>query len=370
MSPFTALPVDVQAIVFGHLQKPDLVSIIKTHRAFAGEAERYLYRSISLPVQSTVAAPFHREDPRHFMPVVEDDIVPWKSDRWDDSREQLWLRAGHSGVMTPADFRFPIDSPHVPQEYYEEWLDPIIFDNLKNLDLGKFAIMPRTIQKLLTHTKNLERLALTLRELYTTNDEHVVDLLKASKDTVRELTLREPTTADFANFGLSIAHADFTAFTHLTVLRITSSLWYNTTTVIPNTRDADFAWKRENRAAVRIHWLLPLSLVELEIQFNYPQAIFAKGASYHAQLKHLPEKLQVKGCQWFMNILQHQYRLPRLLRFRPVEVMDPFAPLQNLDVCPHEMQAKRVPVAYTPPKSVQMAFELAGVQLDTQVLPL
>jgi hypothetical protein len=136
------------------------------------------------------------------------------------------------------------------------------------------------------------------------------------------------------------------AFTHLTTLRVALSLWFNNAILFPNAPIDGYVYKRENRLACQIHTLLPPSLKELEIQFMWPDVVFAKRANYHAQFPTTPARIQIKGCEWFMDLLQHGNELPALERLSLVEVVDVYD-RQNDTLLPRAVTEENVREKYT-----------------------
>jgi hypothetical protein len=145
------------------------------------------------------------------------------------------------------------------------------------------------------------------------------------------------------------------AFTHLTTLRVASSLWFNNAIFFPDAPIDGYVYKRENRLACQIYTLLPPSLKELEIQFMWPHVVFAKRANYHAQFPTTPARIQIKGCEWFMDLLQHGNELPALVRLSLVEVVDVYD-RQNDTLLPRGVTEENVREKYTPPDVVQLVW--------------
>ncbi|KAF2118426.1 hypothetical protein BDV96DRAFT_385872 [Lophiotrema nucula] len=61
---FTAIPNDIQHSIFSYLSRPDLLSIVKTHRQFMVEGQRFLFRSVKLRAQVTTSASSGWQDQR------------------------------------------------------------------------------------------------------------------------------------------------------------------------------------------------------------------------------------------------------------------------------------------------------------------
>jgi hypothetical protein len=49
----TKLSNELLDAIFADLGKADLLSIVKTHRVFYDSAQRYLFRTVNIPAQST-----------------------------------------------------------------------------------------------------------------------------------------------------------------------------------------------------------------------------------------------------------------------------------------------------------------------------
>jgi hypothetical protein len=168
--------------------------------------------------------------------------------------------------------------------------------NITHVDFGTFAYRPEAFQKLLSKATNIKDFSTTIQALHNRSGIHFVDIMKGVKDTIEVLGLYETPWLQLARHALPINHGDFTAFKQqLRHLRITSALWYSESTRIPNTFETGFVWKQENRLAARVYSFLPSSLQELEIQFEFPSRIFARGWNYNQQFELAPVSLQIKG---------------------------------------------------------------------------
>ncbi|KAF2030075.1 hypothetical protein EK21DRAFT_112366 [Setomelanomma holmii] len=99
-----ALSSEIQTIVFGFLDRGDLVNIIKTHRELKAQAERLLYRHVVLPFQSTTTAPFNRN--KH-LTETEDDYLPTANNRLHQRDEQHQANRSASGPATLIPYQLP-----------------------------------------------------------------------------------------------------------------------------------------------------------------------------------------------------------------------------------------------------------------------
>lgn len=117
----TALPDELKAKVFGFLEQSDLFNVILAHRLLQAEAERCLYRSSTLPAQSTIAPAFLRRSVNFSTLEIETwpeaDTWPTEDHRWDFRREQQRAAWGTTGILHPAWFKLPQDAFSVPQPY-------------------------------------------------------------------------------------------------------------------------------------------------------------------------------------------------------------------------------------------------------------
>ncbi|KAI4920439.1 hypothetical protein J4E85_009206 [Alternaria conjuncta] len=108
----TTLSNDVLDQIFEDVDRKDLLSLIKTHRVFHKSAQRLLFQSIDLPVQSTLAPPFvqggHAAEVSH---------LPTPQDRQDPDEEPLRYRREPLPLLPPV--FLPLEDYQIPKEYRE-----------------------------------------------------------------------------------------------------------------------------------------------------------------------------------------------------------------------------------------------------------
>ncbi|KAI4647695.1 hypothetical protein J4E93_004105 [Alternaria ventricosa] len=108
----TALSNDILDQIFEDVDQKDLLSLIKTHRVFHKSAQRLLFQSIDLPVQSTLAPPFvqggHAAEVSH---------LPTPQDRTDPDEEPLRYRREPKPLLPPV--FLPLEDYQIPIEYRE-----------------------------------------------------------------------------------------------------------------------------------------------------------------------------------------------------------------------------------------------------------
>jgi hypothetical protein len=127
-----SMPADCQAPILSHLNRPDLLSLTRTHRSLRHEVERQLYRSVVLPVQSTTAPPLRTlPTGRQCVEVLdhesrlEDDTIP-RYDHGEFGMQDGWWSdmptASHHGatVIAPTIFKLPADYIRIPHQLQVE----------------------------------------------------------------------------------------------------------------------------------------------------------------------------------------------------------------------------------------------------------
>jgi hypothetical protein len=124
-------------------------------------------------------------------------------------------------------------------------------------------------------------------------------------------------------------------------------------------------WKKQDRCAARGYNLLPPSLRRLEIQFMWPEVIFAAGEGLHAQFPLTPYATQLKGFGWIKEFAEQKQRkegvLPELECLRLIEVRGTkqLFCVTDPDILPAD--------TYSPPEVIREAFEDAEIELVIQL---
>jgi hypothetical protein len=228
---------------------------------------------------------------------------------------------------------------------------------------------PIATGRLLGHAKNLQSLLITITSLhaYPTHIRSVgaiplatvIDILEVNTglaSSLKELALLEPLYAHFTNPAVQVyhsIHADFSFLKHLQVLKITLAFWYNRTCELPNAPKNAWMWKKQDRCAVRAYSLVPLLLRELEIQFMWPEVVFASGEGLHEQFLLTSHTTQLKGFGWIREFADQKQRregvLPELGCLRLTEF--------------RENSGYRTPSPSSPPELMREVFEGAGIEL-------
>lgn len=260
-----------------------------------------------------------------------------------------------------------------PHGIIHNWLEPGSLPNLTHFNSGTFQISPLALGKLLGQTKNLESLLLTIDCLYAYQNDiippswrptpptppTIIDVLKANPElpsTLKELSLLEPPNAPFREHPYPTFPADFSFLKNLQVLKVTSSLWYNTAIDLPNSAKKTWVWQKQDRCAAAAYTLVPPSVRGLEIQFMGPEAIFATGDG-RAQFRRLPQALPFKGLSWITQFAEMKLRgqgfLTELKCLR----------LTELPGVGGTRQAFGAFDKYLPPRVVSEVFDDAGIEL-------
>ncbi|KAH6849369.1 hypothetical protein B0T12DRAFT_396679 [Alternaria alternata] len=203
-----------------------------------------------------------------------------------------------------------------------------LFDMLKDLRI-------QTIVLKTPSAKNLQSLLITTNSDYVrpmnfevANGTLIVStpgILKASlgpNSSLKELALLEPAGVYFTEGRHFRDHlhptinANFSFLKHLRILKITSAFWYNRHFDLPSAPENGWMWKKQDRCAARVYNFLPPSLRELEIQFMWPEVVFAAGLGYQTHFPLTPQATQLKGFEWikeFAEQKQHWSKLRELL---------------------------------------------------------
>ncbi|EAT88092.1 hypothetical protein HBH56_090780 [Parastagonospora nodorum] len=179
-----------------------------------------------------------------------------------------------------------------------------LLQNTTNLDLGYNIITDaEALGKLIRNFPKISSLTLWLRD--TVSPAELARTLEPV-DTLRTLHVRRE-HACFARSSTAqgLEPADFGSFKTLRELQIGSSAMLKQLPCdMPPNATTGFIWyfDQSEREAMFKH--LPPHLDNLEIMFEWPNSIFAAGASYHTQFKELPESVKDKGFGWMKRLLE------------------------------------------------------------------
>ena len=281
-------------------------------------------------------------------------------------------------MQIPAIRSFAIDTVKKSQEdYHPLQFEPTILPNLTSFDSRNFTIDPANMVKLLSQAKNLQSLLITTNDHYVrpmnfkaANGTLIVStpgILKASlgpNSSLKELALLEPAGVYFTEGRHFRDHlhptinANFSFLKHLRILKITSAFWYNRHFDLPSAPENGWMWKKQDRCAARVYNFLPPSLRELEIQFMWPEVVFAAGLGYQTHFPLTPQATQLKGFEWIKEFAEQKQRkkgvLPELECLRLVEVKG------SIVGGGPKMYATNT---YSPPEVMREVFENAGIKL-------
>ncbi|CAN9347893.1 unnamed protein product [Alternaria alternata] len=266
-------------------------------------------------------------------------------------------------------------------DYHPSSFEPTILPNLISFDSRNFTIGPAKMVKLLSQAKNLQSLLITTNSDYVrpmnfevANGTLIVStpgILKASlgpNSSLKELALLEPAGVYFTEGRHFRDHlhptinANFSFLKHLRILKITSAFWYNRHFDLPSAPENGWMWKKQDRCAARVYNFLPPSLRELEIQFMWPEVVFAAGLGYQTHFPLTPQATQLKGFEWIKEFAEQKQRkkgvLPELECLRLVEIKG--APSLIIKAGGPKTYATDT---YSPPEVMRELFENAGIKL-------
>jgi hypothetical protein len=285
-------------------------------------------------------------------------------------------------MQIPAIRSFAIDTVKKSQEdYHPLQFEPTVLPNLTSFDSRNFTIDPANMVKLLSQAKNLQSLLVTTNSHYVrsmnfeaANGTLIVStpgILKASlgpNSSLKELALLEPVGEYFTEGRWFRDHlhptinANFSFLKHLRTLTITSAFWYNRHFDLPSAPENGWMWKKQDRCAARVYNFLPPSLRELEIQFMWPEVVFAVGLGYHTQFPLTPQATQLKGFEWIKKFAEQKQRkkgvLSELECLRLVEIKG--APSLIIKAGGPRTYATDT---YSPPKVMRELFENGEIKL-------
>jgi hypothetical protein len=232
------------------------------------------------------------------------------------------------------------------------------YEHLRVLDLGCAVVTSMSDladivvadPKLTRFRAFLYELHYGLRHVYELPSSRLSEMLLPLKDTLQSLEVHRPPVC--TRRTRPITPLDFSAFTELTTLRVSSTTWFEAFKC-SHWSTQGFVWDLEVRKG--LHKLLPPYVKTLEIDFAWPStALFARGPAHPAQFLVLSASSQVKGFDWIEQLLQTRIRHVRLVDSR-----------HN---CNGRAKGKQFRVGFKPSCVMQDKSDAAGVELDIQLL--
>tara|TARA_R110002003_G_scaffold589_16_gene20704 strand:- start:571 stop:1323 length:753 start_codon:yes stop_codon:yes gene_type:complete len=235
--------------------------------------------------------------------------------------------------------------------------DDMKISHLHRIDLGSFIVEEDDVRSIATSAIALKDLTATI--LWSQSGNAIVAALSPLHKQLEILDLRRhPRCNKYVSPTATQEKTDFSYFTNLRVLRVSSNFWFQSISCKERSVPRKFTWHLENRNDT--HTLLPTSLTDLNMRFDWPNGIFARQLRCQELFRKCPKSIQKKGFAW---MIEWQRKLPKLERMALSEEVHKCEGYRNVGSDIRAMLTR-----LEPPKVVQDVFKERGVELDVQML--